>query len=81
MKPHAEMLIQLLLFTYLEGSLVLGPGNPAVAVSIQHIKRKLRASHALELSLGDVAIIVCVKVAESCNETSSLVFVAYATCV
>jgi hypothetical protein len=65
-KAHAAVWVQLLLYTYLEGSLVLGASNPAVAVGIQHIKRKLRASHALELGLGDVAIFVFVKMREPC---------------
>jgi len=63
---HATVLLRLLLYTYLEDSFVLGAGNPAVAISIHHIKRKLRASHALELGLGDVAIIVFVKMREPC---------------
>jgi hypothetical protein len=56
---------------YLEGSFVLSAGNLAVAVSIQHIKRKNRASHAVKLGFGDVAIIVFVKDGEPCHKIFS----------
>ena len=73
---QATVLIRLLLYTYLEASFVLGAGNPAVAVSIQHIKRKLRASHAHKLGFGDEAVIVFVKLGEPCIDNRSLVLLA-----